>query len=234
MNTSIVVDDKCSFDIGCRVVLWDEPKGLNFIPHGRFSKKGKCQQFTTHWSVTYRAKHMCDGLVARGLSVNFMIDDDCDKDGYSTVYQCLPLKYFGWSQGKQFNTLGHGVEVSYMPQCWSTPGLYSEYNRKRYNVPLHKTTTAPIHGTKLKVFLPTKAQMNSLIALTWGYTELYPHVPAKFPKKNGEYITTVLPKPETYEGLVNHYHLKRGKVDTAGLDMKKVEDTVAQMQEWGY
>jgi len=242
MNTSIVACDK-TFNIGCRVILWDEKEGINFLPHNRYTKRdisfdqlsNILTQFTVHWSVTYRAKHMESGLIARGLSCNFMIDDDKDESGYATIYQCLPIQHGGWSQGGKFNALGAGVEISYMPQKWSHPNLYSKTNRKKYDVPDHDTVTAPIHGTKLKVFLPTKAQMNSLKALIWGYTELFPKIPSKFPRdKNGNYITTVLSEPEKYTGLVNHYHLKRGKIDTAGIDMKEIEEIVDSMHRLGY
>jgi hypothetical protein len=66
MNTKIYATFDKSFDIGCRVVKWDEPEGLNFIPYGRYTKrnvdyewlKKNLKQFTIHWSVTYKAKHM--------------------------------------------------------------------------------------------------------------------------------------------------------------------------------
>jgi len=241
-NTKIWATFDRGFDIGCRVIKWDEKDGINFIPHKRYTKRDisfdKLQnlmtQFTVHWSVTYRAKHMEGGLVARGLSCNFMIDDDCSNNDYASIYQCLPIMYGGWSQGGSFNALGPGVEISYMPQCFSHPDLYSLYNCKKYNVPNHATTVAPIHGTKLKVFLPTVAQINSLKALIWGYTELFPHIPSKFPRVDTKHLTTVLEQPEKYMGLVNHYNLKRGKIDTAGIDLSDIEKTVADMHKWGF
>ena len=242
MNISIIACDR-SFDIGCRVILWDEKKGIDFQPYGKYTKRNisfnalskKFTQFTVHWSVTYRAKHMEGGLIARGLSCNFMIDDNKNDKGYADIYQCLPLQCGGWSQGGKFNALGPGVEISYMPQYFSHKGLYSPDNRQKYNVPMHKTITAPIHGTKLKVFLPTKAQINSLKALIWGYTELFPHIPSKFPRdSNDKYITTVLKQPEKYVGLVNHYNLKREKIDTAGLDLQDIEKSISSMHKWGY
>lgn len=246
MNTKIWATNDKSFDIGCKVVKWDEKEGFNFVPYGKYTwrnwdydkLKEKITQFTVHWSVNYRAKSMYYGLKARGLSVNFMIDDDCNEDGFATIYQTLPIQHAGWSQGTangiSFNQFGSGVEFALMPQAWEK-NMYSESNRKKFHVPEHETTIAPIHGTKLKVFLPTKAQMSSLINLIWGYCELFPNVKPYFPKdENGNYITTTIKNAQDYKGLLNHYNIKRGKIDTAGLDLNKIEETVYQIKELGF
>ena len=240
-NTSIFAGEK-TFNIGCRVVKWDEPNGLDFTSLKKYSPRNctytelqqKIKQFTVHWSVTYRANHMFNGLKARGLSVNFMIDDDCNDNGFATIYQCLDCKHAGWSQGGKFNSLGPGVEISYMPQAWEK-NMYSAYSQKKWRVPPHETMVAPVHGTKLKVHLPTNAQIESLYQLLWGFSELFPNVPAKFPRTTqGFPITTKLEKPEEYVGFVSHYHLKRSKIDTAGLDYEKIEEEVASRKKWGF
>lgn len=245
MNTSIFAAER-SIDIGCRVVKWDEPEGFDFTPHGRYTKRdwdyAKCRQnltqFTVHWSVTYRAKHMFTGLKARGLSVNFMIDDDVNDRGYATVYQCLDIKHAGWSQGssggKSFNPLGPGVELSYMPQRYDTD-MYDEGDQKKWNVPPHGETLAPVHGTKLRVHTPTKAQMESLYQLLWGYCELFPEIKPQFPRNaDGSFNYTVLKNPHDYVGLVNHYNLKRAKIDAAGLDLEKIENEIKLRKMMGY
>jgi len=242
-NTKIWATYTDSFDIGCRVIKWDEKNGLDFHPNGKFTKRNlplnelqkNIHQFTVHWSVTYRAKHMYNGLNYRGLSCNFMIDDNENEKGFADIYQLLPIMHAGWSQGAGCNTLGPGVEISYMPQAWENPGLYSDYNQKKWDVPPHETTTGLVHGSKLKVFLPTKAQIASLKCLIWGFSELFPDVPVEFPKdSNGNYITTVLPDPKVYVGLANHYNLKRSKIDTAGLDLANIEEDVRAMKKWGF
>lgn len=245
LNTKIWATFDKSFDIGCRVIKWDESDGFNFIPNKKYTKrdvsyeilKNKLTQFTVHWSVTYRSKYMFNGLKARGLSVNFMIDDD-NVNGYATIHQCLPIMYAGWSQGssggRSFNSLGPGVEISYMPQKWETD-MYDAHDQKKWGVPPHDSVRAPIHGTHMTVHLPTKAQMESLYQLIWGYCELFPEIKAEFPKDdNGNYITTVLSKPHDYVGLVNHYNLRRSKIDAAGLDLAKIEKEVAARKLLGY
>ena len=242
MNTKIYATFDKSFDIGCRVVKWDEQEGLNFIPYSKYTKrnvdyewlKKNLKQFTIHWSATYKAKHMFSGLNVRGLSCNFMICDD-NVNGYATIHQCLPIMHAGWSQGvsggRSFNTLGPGVEISYMPQKWETD-MYDEHDQKKWGVPPHDSIKAPIHGTHMTVHLPTDAQMESLYKLIWGYCKLFPDIKAQFPKdNNGKYITTVLNKPHDYVGLLNHYNLRRSKIDAAGLDLAKIEKKVAEKME---
>jgi hypothetical protein len=239
INSKIVFAEK-SFDIGCPVILWNEPGGLNFYSTRKFSPRNvefnslNLTQFAIHWSATYKALHTFNGLKSRGLSCTFIIDDN-DINGYATIYQALDGKEIGWSQGQGFNQLGPGVEISYIPTAWSDPNAYSDAIKQKWNVPNHTTTTAWVHGTKLKVFLPTEAQLNSLYSLIWGFSELFPKIPMKFPTdNNGNYITTALTNPEKYIGLVNHFHLTKGKIDTAGLDMRKVEEEVVNRKLIGY
>jgi hypothetical protein len=245
MNTRIYATFNDSFDIGCRVIKWDESDGFNFIPNKRYTKRdisyedlqSVITQFTLHWSVTYKAKHCFSGLKARGLSANFILNDD-DINGYATIYQCLPISYAGWSQGsskgKSFNSLGPGVEISYMPQRYDAD-MYDAGDQRKWDVPPHDETIAPIHGTKLRVHIPTESQMNSLYQLIWGFSELFPDIPAKFPRNNdGTFNYTVLKKPHDYIGLVNHYNLRRGKIDAAGLDLAAIEHEVSLRKKFGY
>jgi hypothetical protein len=241
MNTRIYAAEG-SFDIGCRVVKWDEEHGFDFHPKGKYNKRNitfdqlspQMKQFCVHWSVTYRASDMFGGLNARGLSCNFMIDDDVNDQGYATIYQCLDIKHGGWSQGGVYNNMGPGVEISYMPQAWEKD-MYTPWVQRQRNVQPHETVVAPVHGTRLKVFLPTKAQMASLIRLMWGFVELFPHVPAKFPRTvQGFHATTKLADPTQHTGFVSHYHLKREKIDVAGLDMDQIEEDVEQLTQFGF
>lgn len=232
MNTKIYALDK-SFNIGTRVVKWDEPNGLSFMNYPKSFLKHKVKTFdelkknikqlTLHWSATYKAKHMHDGLIARGLSANFYIDDDCNEDGYATIYQTIPIEYAGFSQGAGLNILGSGVEIAFQPSAWQED-WYDENDRKKWGVPLHKTKEATVHGVKMKVHLPTEAQIKSLKALMWGYCSLFPDVPRKFPRdENGNLLTTVLKKPKDYNGLCCHYNLSRDKIDPIGIDLLDLE-----------
>jgi len=248
VNTSIWATDNDSFDLGCRVVKWDEKGGFDLSKKWKYTNtklndlkklQEKLTQFTVHWSATYRASHMYNGLIARGLSVNFMIDDDETEEGFATIYQCLPIYKLGWSQGSHtngvtFNSLGPGVELSYQPARFQED-WYDAHDQKKWKVPLHDSTKAKIHGTTLSVHLPTEAQMKSLCSLMWGFSELFPDIPMTFPKNSsGEVLTTVMKDPLKYKGACGHFHLRRGKIDPAGIDFDRVEKDVAEMKSVGY
>lgn len=242
MGTSIFACDK-SVDINVPVIKWDESGGFSFYGSNSFSRRNisfddlsnRIHQFTSHWSVTYRAKNTFTGLKDRNLSVNFIIDDDCDNNGYATIYQCLDIKDIGWSQGGVYNGFGSGVEISYQPEAWDKPNLYSSDNQNKYHVPNHDIGMGKVHGTQLKVFLPTKAQTNSLKALIFGYCSLFPKVLSSFPKNNdASYNYNVIPNITEYYGLLNHYNFTKEKIDTAGLDLADIEHNVIKMLKVGF
>ena len=77
--------------------------------------------------------------------------------------------------------------------------------------------------------------MKSISSLAWGFSELFPDVPAKFPRDDkGAVMTTVLKNPVGYKGLVGHFMLRREKIDPAGCDFERVEKDVEEMKATGY
>ena len=234
-NTNIIAGGE-RFDIGCRVVLWDEPNGLSFYKKSNLVKRDlslkelqkyiKC--FVVHHSVTYRAQHMYAGLNARGLSCNFMIDDDINDDGFATIYQCADIKDYCWTH-KPLNSKGPGVEISYMPDAWSNPNRYSLNNLKKYKVESHSVLEDKIHGRNFKVFAPTEAQIKSCIALLWGFSEFFPDVLSTFPQDaDGNVIKTIVPNPN---GFLAHFHITARKIDPMGFPFKRVEEEVKKLKD---
>jgi len=236
MNRSIIIAGK-EFTVGCPVVTYLDQNGYSFYkkeqrfnPHqDNFDElQNRIQHFVIHHSVTYTAKETYTGLIARGLSVNFMIDDDCDSDGLATIYQCLDVKDGGWSQ-KPFNNLGPGVEICYHPEAWKNEDLYSDLKVKSNNACHHETTTDIIHGQKLKCFQPTKAQVASLILLLGAFCHAFPKIKPEFPKNENGYIKTAINNLENYFGLLNHYNITKEKIDAIGLDLAYIEEAVKQL-----
>lgn len=216
-------------DVGTKVVLWSDPNGFSFYKNKSYKprdlslddlrKQIKC--FVLHHSATYTAKHCYQGLNSRGLSVNFMIDDDCNENGYATIYQCLDIKDIGWSQGS-VNSLGPGVEICYQPAAWNTPNAYSEVNQKKYGVQPHSPVRDKIHGVSFSVFPPTEAQIKSTIALMTGFCKLFPDVKPEFPKTvtGGINKTTV----GEYTGMISHFNITKSKVDPMGFPFERAEE----------
>lgn len=223
-------------DIGCKVILWNDSKnGFSFYPTKKYAGRNvtletlrqEVKTFILHHSVTYTAKQTYAVLISRGLSVNFIIDDN-DQDGYATIYQCLDIKDAGYSHAP-LNRRGPGVEISYRPLVSDMPEAYSEINQKKYKVQPHKITNDTIHGHTMKVFQPTPAQVKSITALLCGFVKLFPNVPKAFPKdKEGNIVKTSIVKPEKYEGFLAHYHVTRGKIDPLGLDLSCIEQKIIE------
>jgi len=236
-NTKIIASGK-GFDIGCRVVLWNEEEGLSFYPKGSFYKRDisldhlreiiNC--FVVHHSVTYTAHSMFRGLNARGLSCNFMIDDDINDDGIATIYQCADIKEGCWSH-VPLNEEGPGVEISYHPEAWENSNLYSKYYQDKFGVQPHDIVSDKVHGYAFsKVFAPTKAQHEACARLLWGFTQLFPDIDPKFPRdNNGNIIKTTISNPEHYKGLLSHYNITRRKPDPLGFDIEWVENRIQEL-----
>ena len=235
MNTSIVASGEKQ-DIGCRVVLWDEPNiGKSFYLgkkkyHSRQKTLAELQNIiksiVLHHTVSYTAKDTHVGIIGRGLSVNFIIDDDINNDGCATIYQCLDIKDGGYSQ-TICNESGPGVEICLRPDFWANPELYSAKNIANYKVTPHKQIEDKVHGANFKCFGPTEAQHNSIIRLLNGFFKMFPKLPREFPKNDdGTISKTLIKDPTNYKGVMNHYNLDRQKIDCLGLDLEKIESEI--------
>lgn len=236
MENYSIIAAGVKFEIGCRVVLWDEPGGLNLYK-GKYGARNvdlnqlrkDVNSFIIHHSVTWRAKDTYNGLLGRGLSVNFIIDDD-EKDGIATIYQCLDIKDAGYSH-KPLNFNGPGVEICYQPTYWLTPDAYSDANQLKHKVPSHPIIEDKIHGQKFKAFGPTSAQVNACVALAYGISQAFPAIKMEFPKdSNGDIIKTTVPNPS---GLLHHYNLTQQKIDALGFPSEEFEEKLKAWQNLG-
>lgn len=231
MSENTIVACGREVDVGCRVIKWNESHGFSFYTTKKYTGRSVdfhtlCQEIKTcilHHSVTYTAKHTYVGLISRGLSVNFIIDDDINKNGFATIYQCLDIKDAGWSHAP-LNLRGPGVEICYQPVASTMAQAYSEANQKKHGVQPHTIVTDRIHGQTIKAFAPTEAQVKSTVALLRGFGKLFPNVPRVFPRDNeGKIVKTSIINPEKYEGFLAHYHLTRNKIDPLGFPFNQVE-----------
>lgn len=230
MNRIIICGQDHSID--CPTITWKDPGGMNAYQYQKFNfrnltldqLKQQTSCFVLHHSVTYTAKTCYDVLVNRGLSCTFLIDDD-NKDGYATLYQTLDVKEVAWSHGP-LNSNGAGVEICYMPQAWENANLYSEANRKKYNVPEHIIVNDTVQNRTLKVFAPTQAQINTVECLIQTVC-LALDLPAAFPRDDqGNIIKSILQDPKSHKGLLGHFNINVQKNDPAGLDLDSIENNV--------
>ena len=197
MNTSIVVCGQ-KFDIGTKVVLWDDPKGLNAYDESKVSvweenrKTGKgsnksikgkrykksnvnlsklqkiITQFFLHHSGLYRSKTTFNVLHNERKLSAHFIMDD---DG--TIYQTLDLKEIAWHGGSH-NKFSIGIEIDSRARAFKYPKAYNLRKQNKYNVLPHKTRMDRINGEWLGGFEYTDQQYEALISLAIGLKEIFP------------------------------------------------------------
>jgi len=84
-----------------------------------------------------------------------------------------------------------------------------------------------VHGVRLKPHLGYyKVQLEAYARLVKTLGDHY-DIPFKVPEDdNGELLTAVHSPSRSgkFKGIVCHYHLTRGKIDCAGLELKKIID----------
>ena len=223
--------------VGCPIVLWTDSPNYSFYKTGKFNHhndnleqlQSRLKTFVLHHSVTYSAKETYNGLIGRGLSVNFILDDDINEEGFATIYQCLDVKDGGWSH-KPLNDSGPGIEICYHPEYWTNSNLYSREKIKNNNIQPHDVIEDTIHGVTRKVFAPTSAQVASLTCLLAAFGHTFSNIKAQFPRNtDGTFLKTTLKHPEEYVGLMNHYNITKEKIDAMGLDLEVLEKDVTNL-----
>ena len=82
---------------------------------------------------------------------------------------------------------------------------------------------AKVHGSTLKPFLGFyPVQLEALKALMTAVHKAA-DIPLKTPDTTTTYSTAVR---GTYKGFISHYHLKKTKIDCAGLDIAKLIEEI--------
>ena len=169
--------------------------------------------FVNHWDVCLNSDSCARVLNRRGVSVHFCIDND------GTIYQMVDMNHACWHAGsKKWNHSSVGVEISnaYYPkyQSWYKKNGFGER-------PIIEDETC--HGRGMKPFLGFyPVQIEALKAL-WEACHEGLGIPYKCPiDKQGDTLKKVSTSAAAnrLKGFVSHYHLTRGKIDCAGLDIK--------------
>ena len=88
---------------------------------------------------------------------------------------------------------------------------------------------AVVHGQKLDPFTGFyPVQLEALKALMKSINKAT-GIPLKTPLDRSKGINTTVSKKAAdgrFEGFVSHYHLKRGKIDCANLDLKTILESI--------
>ena len=199
-----------------KVVLWDEPNGLELeTGFERRTNKRKVTTFVNHWDVCLSSKMCHRVLQKRGISVQFCIDND------GTIYQLMDMNHVAWHAGSRaWNRMSIGVEISnayYIKhRYWYIKNGFGSRN---------VINDASVHGKTLEPHLDFyPIQIEALKALWAAVYNIY-HIPLKCPvDSNGKTLETVT--NNQLEGFISHYHLTRRKTDCAGLDLAKLLEEI--------
>ena len=209
-NTSIIYNNDY-FDIDWPKVVLPFMKGGMKLTKGykKVVEQRKPTNFVCHWDVCLNSKSCHRVLQNRGLSVHFLIDND------GTIYQLLDMNHIAYhAGGSKWNANSIGVEISnaYYPkhQKWYKKHGFGER-------PIWKEKK--VHGSYLEPFLGFyDVQLDALKALMKAVNEAT-GIPLETPNSS----TTSAPAVRgQYKGFISHYHLKKNKIDCAGLDLKQL------------
>jgi len=204
MNTSIVAAGQ-KFDIGTRVVLWDEPGGLNgydttIYRHRETDRKTGKETVRTvsgyRFSLRSRFRRRRTLGNLRKLVTQFFLHHDglyhadtcfhvlhvqrglsCHflMDDDGTIYQTLDLFEKAW-HGGYCNPMAVGIEIANRAMAGRFPTAYNEASQKRYRVGPRPKHRDTINGASILGYGYNDAQYEALIRLGIGMTEVFPMI----------------------------------------------------------
>jgi len=185
-----------------------------------WSKDRKVNMFVVHWDVCLSSKTCYNILKKRKLSVHFMIDND------GTIYQLMDTKHAAWHAGnRKVNNLSVGVEISnaYYPKYQK---IYEMKGFGKRPIWVNDVEHAKEEGDKFLGFYDV--QLDALKALTEALHEAH-NIELTVPTDATGLIKTIYNRAATgkYNGVVNHYHLTKRKIDCAGL---KLDELVSEVR----
>lgn len=200
-NTCIVVCGK-KYDIGTRVVLWDEPDGLNgydttryvhriqnrktgktkkrVVSGYRFSRRGwrrkrtleNLRKVVTQFFLHHDGMYRAKGTF-HVLHVERGLSCHFLLDDDGTIYQTIDLWEKGW-HGGNCNPVAVGIEIANRAMAGRFPTAYDKYHQKRHGVGPRRKRHDVINGRKLFGYEFNDKQYAALIHLGIVMTELFP------------------------------------------------------------
>ena len=206
-----------------KVVLWSERDGLKARKGNYYDYTGrpkrKIRYFVNHWDVCLSSTSCQRVLDKRGISVHFLIDND------GTIYQTMDIQHAAWHAGSErTNRPSIGVEI--------TNAYYPKY-QERYvknghgERPILKD--AWVHGHKLEPFLGFYPKQIEALKALWEAVHTAADIPYETPLNQFGNTSTKYEQQVAYgkyKGFVSHYHISKGKIDCAGLDIKTLLNEV--------
>jgi len=198
-------------------IEWDKVRisRLSEGTHKKVSKRRSPTMAVTHWDVCLSAESCKRVLDKRGISTHFVIDND------GTIVQLVDCNDIAWHAGnRKVNNASIGIDFSnaYYTKYQST------YIKNGFGErPVLRDSV--VHGVKLNPHLGYyPAQILAYKALLEFLNKTY-GIELECPLDESGNLLKGVFEPASkgvYNGVVCHYHLTRRKIDTAGLELKKI------------
>ena len=205
-------------------IEWDKVSNIydvkNYaLPKGCYRRwkpnKRNIKMIITHFDVCLSAASCKRVLQKKGISSHFVIDND------GTICQMVDPQHEGWHAGKRaVNRASIGIDIS--------NGYYTKYQswyRKRGFGSRPVLNDVVVHGKKLKEclgFYPIQIEAyKTLVQTLCKYYGIPLDMPTDVDGKVLRAVSTPVLKGK-FEGIANHFHVTKGKIDTANLDWDKV------------
>lgn len=245
MNTSIVICGK-KYDIGTRVILWDEPDGLNgydissYITTSQNRKTGKLEKSVVkgkrYSKRTWRENPTLGQL--QEIVYQFFLHHSGlyrAKDTFhvlhnqrrlsvhfilddKNLYQTLDLKEKAWHGGKN-NPMSVGIEIDSRAHADRFPDAYDEAHCKKYGVEPRTKRIDHVQGIWTHGYEYTNKQYETLIRLGIGLADVFPNMNLRdFPRNNGRLIKKIISNPTKHHGYMCHYNSSSSKNDPIAFD----------------
>lgn len=257
-NTSIVVCGQ-KFDIGTKVVLWDEAGGFNGYDESvtkiEDRKTGKITKVSgkryssrsllkpnpsldqLKGMITQFFFHHTGNLTAHStfetLHMERKLSVTFILDDNGTIYQTLDVKEKAWHGGTN-NPMSIGIEMCSRASASKYPDDYDEYHQQKYHVLPRKKRMDKIQGMMIWGYEYNDAQYAALIKLVAGIVGIFPKLTnADFPRSAGRVIESLISKPLEHVGLICHYHTCKEKWDPVCLDHQRILNGIKAGKDQG-
>ena len=188
-----------------KVVLWTQDPSFAAKSYTDMGGKPERQvkMFVNHWDVCLSSSSCQNVLNNRGLSVQFLLDND------GTIIQTTDMQNICYHAGRTVNNVSVGVEVSdayYLKyQDW--------YERNGFGPrPIWKD--AQVHGKTLDPFLGFYEVQENALAALWEAVSYAYDIPLISPDNDHTVSSSVA--NGTFNGIVNHYNITSKKIDVGG------------------
>lgn len=252
MNNIIVCGK--SFPINTKVVLWNEPNGLNAYDTTQYTYKTQNRKTGKTESTTIKGKRYNprfrnptlqklqdnitqlffhhSGLYNAQTTFNVLHKErglSChfilSDDG--TLYQTLDLQEKAF-HGGSCNQNSIGIEIDSRANADRYPNAYDEYHQKNYNVLPRKKRVDFINGQKITGYTYNEPQYEALIKLKNIICNIFPIIGANadFPRENNQIIKKVIPNPTKHKGFICHFNTNPHKIDPIAFDFDRITNVI--------